>query len=561
MNHLLRIISWQWRHSRSAFMLGLAVALIPALAGIALLGVAGWFITAAALAGLAGVTLNIFVPSALIRGLAVARTAGRYGERLLTHDATFRFLTNLRRRVFRKQAAKFGDGAQPACDGAALNRLTSDIEALDAIYLRLTVPAVLSAVSALLVVLWAVSLAPVAALGLAGLSFWSAALVFYLLTKREIKTARRLEAAQDALRLRSVDLVAGRRDLAVYGGLDDAAEHVMHAETRLSDALEAINKRIAWLVAANSFAGQFFLAVTLVLGCLLIAGGQIGPAWAVALVLVAMALPEVLGGTVPGLANLQRTQLAARRASADMEEQQDPAAGPAGLVGGTDAAQGPVLSFQSVSFSYPRAALEVFSDLSFEISKGEVVSLTGRSGCGKSTVSALAARLLRPASGTIHLQGRDLTHLPEEHLRKTVTVLGQKPYLFNDTIAANLRIANPDASDDDLWTALDMAALSPRIRDSGQGLETVLGEGGLGLSGGEQRRLGLARAYLTRPALFILDEMTEGLDADTAEDVLNRFDAFRGEAAVLMIAHKQAEIARADRILGLTEPAGRLAAE
>jgi ATP-binding cassette subfamily C protein CydC len=559
-----RIIACQWRHAPGAFLLGLVVALVPALAGIALLGVAGWFITACAFAGLAGVALNIFLPSALIRGLAVARTLGRYGERLLTHDATFRFLTDLRKQVFQGQAASHGDGSRPARSGAALNRLTSDIAALDAVYLRLVVPAFLSAVTGILVLAWAFALAPLAIAGLACLVLWTVCLSVYLVRYRDMKSTRRQEAALEALRLRNVDLVAGRRDLAVYGGLEGSAAGAMHAEARLSDATETIDARTARLLAMNSLTGQVFLGGTLLVACLLMANGILAPAWGIALILVALAVPEVLGGLVPGLANLQRTQLAAGRAvigtgrtGADAPHvgngpQSVDETGPAGK---------PVLAFDKVTFAYPRAETPVLVDFSLEIGRGEVLALTGRSGCGKSTVSGLAARLLRPHGGAIELLGRPLESYAEDDLRKTVTVLGQKPHLFNDTVAANLRIANPSASEQDLWAALDNAALGARIRNSEAGLQSVLGEGGVGLSGGEQRRLGLARAYLTRPALFILDEMTEGLDDRTAEDVLNRFEAFRGDAAVLMIAHKSQEIRRADRVLGLSEREHGLAAE
>lgn len=561
MSPLRRIVVWQWRHSPSAFLLGIAVALIPALAGIALLGVAGWFITAAALAGLGLFALNVFIPSALIRALAIARTAGRYGERVLTHDATFRFLTNLRKHIFQGQAARIGDGTRPARSGAALNRLTSDIQALDAVYLRLIVPAVLCFVIALLVVVWVLKLAPVAGLGITGFVIWGAAFCGFLMKKRHVEAARRQEAAHEAMRLRSVDLVAGRRDLAVYGGLEQSAHAILKAEERLAAAGEEIEARTARFLSLHGFAGQFFLAVTLVLVCGLLFRGDLAPVWGVTLILVATALPEVLGGLVPGLANLQRTRLAARRAADGVHESDNPGGLEAVSIDRRNSGTDPVLSFKSVTFSYPGAETAVLSDFSFDIAKGETLALTGRSGCGKSTVSAIASRLLTPQGGSVELCGQDLQTIPEEELRRTITVLGQKPYLFNDTVAGNLRIAKPAATDEELWAALDMAALGSRIRGSESGLETVLGEGGLGLSGGEQRRLGLARAYLTRPVLFILDEMTEGLDEKTAKDVLDRFGEFRGDASVLMIAHKQMEITRADRVLGLRDAEKSLAAE
>lgn len=560
MSPLRRIIAWQWKYARGALLLGILVAITPALAGIALLGVAGWFITAAALAGIAGAFLNVFLPSALIRGLAILRTAGRYGERLLTHDATFRFLTNLRSRIFQGQSALTGDGAQPARSGAALNRLTSDVAALDTVYLRLIVPAVIAAVVSITALIWMARLAPSAAIALAGFVIWSLANAYFLIRRCDTKRARRQEAAQEAVRLRSVDLVAGRRDLAVYGGLEATAASVLAAGDRLAAVDEELDQRSTRLSALSGFAGQVFLAVVLFLSCLLMLEGSLAPAWGVALVLVAIALPDVFGALVPGLASFPRTMLAAARAvrgvgMSPSQHDRTP------VSASTNAVLTPLLVFNQVSFSYPGAASQVLNAFSFQVNPGEIVALTGRSGCGKSTVSALAARLLSPHGGTIRLLGRELNAYDESELRRTVTVLGQRPYLFNDTVAANLRIADTTADDDALWAALEMAALGDRIRNSERGLETVLGEGGLGLSGGEQRRLGLARAYLTRPALFILDEMTEGLDVDTAEDVLRRFETFRGEAGVLMIAHKTQEIDRADRILGLRDAEEGLAAE
>ncbi|WP_289033377.1 thiol reductant ABC exporter subunit CydC [uncultured Roseibium sp.] len=552
MSGLAKLIKWQWSHHRTAFAGGILVALIPAIAGIALLGVAGWFITAAALAGMSGAFLNIFLPSAAIRGLAIARTAGRYGERLLTHDATFRFLTDLRCRIFEGQAHRAGNGAKPR-SGAALNRLTSDITALDAVYLRLVVPGILAGAVGLLSVAWIASISLVLAIGPVVLLVFIAGLSVHLMTRKKRRDARRQEAGLDAVRLRTVDLVAGRRDLAVYGGLEAASGTIRSAEHRLADAEEAIEARSSLLSACTAFAGQVALALTLAAIIWTVGEGGVAIAVAVAVLLVVLGLPEVVSMIIPGLSKLDRTRLAAHRAVEGVEpngagsrsEIQD-------IADDSPWTQGQAaLTFERVSFGYPAAERQVLEDLSFEIAPGEWLALVGRSGCGKSTVSALASALLRPAGGSILLGGQGLDAIREEELRRRIIVLGQKPYLFHDTVAANLRIANPQASDSELWQALEVAALKDRISDNTLGLQAMLGEGGVGLSGGEQRRLGLARAYLTQPDLFILDELTEGLDEVTATQVLDGFQRFRSDAAVLMIAHKQAEIDRADRILRL----------
>lgn len=554
MRSVWQIIRTQHRYDCFHFWLGIFVVLLPAAAGLLLLGVSGWFITAAAIAGLSGAFLNIFAPSALIRAFAIIRTAGRYGERVLTHDATFRFLTGFRNRLFAAMAVKDTSGQR---SGLLLNRLTLDVAVLDTVYLRLVVPLMLALVVAVsLLLVWSTVSPLLLATGVVFLSVWGS-LAMWTFAKADTKNARRSDAALDAMRLRAADLAAGRRDLAIYGGLEAAADTVLAADKRLAEAQEVEDRRTTKLTAGSTLVGQMFLAAML-LACLHEVGkGTLTATFGIGLVLVVMGLPEIFSMSLPGLARLPRVALAAARITGLI--------GTSGEATSSDDQTGtalqladnqPALAFEDVSFGYPGVERRVLAGLSFQIARGEILALAGRSGCGKSTVAALAARLRQPGQGRIFLGGVESGRISEELLRDKVTVIGQRAYLFNDTVAENLRVANPDASDADLWRALEQAALAERISENPEGLQTILGEGGLGLSGGEQRRLALARAFLTRPALFILDEMTEGLDAETASDVLDRFLSYRGDAAVLMIAHRRQELKRADHVLDLTAPCG-----
>ncbi|CTQ41915.1 thiol reductant ABC exporter subunit CydC [Roseibium aggregatum] len=554
MRSVWHIIRTQHRYDSFHFWLGILVALLPAAAGLLLLGVSGWFIAAAAIAGLSGAFLNIFAPSALIRAFAIVRTAGRYGERVLTHDATFRFLTGFRNRLFAAMALKTNDGQR---SGLLLNRLTLDVAVLDTIYLRLVVPLVLSLVVAVsLLLVWS-SVSPLLLLtGAAFVLAWLG-LAVWTFARSDTKTARRSDAALDAMRLRAADLAAGRRDLAIYGGLEAAADSVLVADTRLAEAQDVEDHRTSKLTAGSTLLGQLFLAVMLLVCLHEVGNGALTAAFSVGLILVVMGLPEIFSMSLPGLSRLPRVALAAGRIMHLMRRPEEvepsqslsvPETGRQGAV--------PALALEDVSFGYPGADRRVLEGLSFHLAQGEILALAGRSGCGKSTIGALAARLRKPGQGKILLGGLEIDRISEKELRRKVTVIGQKAYLFNETVAENLRVANPDAGDTELWRALEQAALAERISENPKGLQTILGEGGLGLSGGEQRRLALARAFLTRPALFVLDEMTEGLDAATAADVLDRFLSYRGDAAVLMIAHRRQELERADRVLDLTAPCG-----
>ena len=210
MSAVLSFVSRHFRHNRLSFCLGIAAALVPAISGLLLLGVAGWFITAAGIAGATGVFLNIFAPSAMIRALAILRTAGRYGERMLTHDATFRYLADLRTKLFAAMASKSLSGQR---SGLLLNRLTIDISALDGVYLRLVVPsAVISTVSLAALAIWLSMPAIVFAAGAVCLSGWFG-LAVYAVRSADKKLAHRADAANEAMRLRATDMVAGRRDL------------------------------------------------------------------------------------------------------------------------------------------------------------------------------------------------------------------------------------------------------------------------------------------------------------------------------------------------------------
>lgn len=562
MKEIWPVIARQYRYNRLAFWLGLLAAVVPAAAGVLLLGVAGWFITAAGLAGLAGVFLNIFVPSSLIRALAILRTAGRYGERMLTHNATFQYLADLRTEVFQAMARRPERGRR---SGLQMNRLTSDIAALDGVYLRLVVPVSVACVISLLVfAIWSLMPLVVLLMGAGFLTLWFG-LWIWAAKRADTKSARKADAASEAMRLRAADMVAGRRDLLVYGGLERMAGSILLADERQEAAEDKADRRSAWLTVLSSLIGQLFVSGMIGVVALGAISGQLSPAVAVGLVLAVVALPELYGAIVPGLVKVPRMALAAGRTNRLLEaEAADTPVRKTGTGTGTREPgdqPAPVLSFDGVRFRYPGAEQDVLNNLSFDIRAGETLAIAGRSGCGKSTIAALASRLIEPGSGDIRLHGLVLDRVPEAVLRDKITVLGQRPHFFNDTIAANLRIANPDASDTDLWIALAQAALANRISDSPQGLDTVLGEGGMGLSGGEQRRLALARAFLTSPDLFILDEMTEGLDDTTALDVLERFLSFQGKAAVLMIAHKRRELETADHVLFLQRRRADLAAE
>ncbi|GAA2377433.1 ABC transporter ATP-binding protein [Gordonia cholesterolivorans] len=232
-----------------------------------------------------------------------------------------------------------------------------------------------------------------------------------------------------------------------------------------------------------------------------------------------------------------------------------------------DAADGVTVRFENVSFGYPSAdkvslaSLEevaqldsrtggtVLHEVDFEVPAGSMVALVGSSGAGKSTVASLATRLYDVDEGGISLNGVDLRDLRSDAIHRTVGLVTQDGHLFHDTVGANLRLARPDASDDELWEALARARLDDLVRSLPNGLDTVVGERGYRLSGGERQRLTIARLLLARPSVVILDEATAHLDSTSEAAVSAALaEALTGRTS-LVIAHRLSTVRAADEII------------
>ena len=552
MRHLIPILRLIWAGQPGPLLRGTALAVTVLAAGVALLGLSGWFITAAGAAGLAGIGIlfNVFQPSAAVRLLALGRTAARYGERLLTHDATLKSLTEIRVRLLKGVLTLPYPRLSRLRGAEVLNRLVADVDALDGIALRLFIPAASALVifAASFAILGWLTKWALAAWILGSFALGSLAALAWV-ARRALAPSRRAEKALQAFRIRLIDTLRARDDLAVYGRLAEQRARVHDAEARLNTDLRRVDRveRRAGLVLSAT--ATLAAGGALWLGGSLAQAGAIAPAQAALGFFATLALAETTGPLRRGLAELGRMVDAARRVNRLLPGDEPT---PATMPAPAPVADAPALAFHSVTFRHPGAARAVLSGFDLTVEPGETVALAGPSGGGKSTVLSLAAGLIAPGSGEIALFGQPLASLPEHDLRARLSYLPQRSMLLGRSLFETLALADPELTEDQAENALEAMQLGEMARRRG-GLHAPLKDNGAGLSGGEQRRLALARALLRRPDLLLLDEPTEGLDRETASVILCRTRQALPHAAIVVAAHRMVERQWADRVIRLDQ--------
>ncbi len=536
------------RHEAPRFRAAIACAVAAAAAAVALLGLSGWFIVMAAGAGVAGMAaaqaFNYLLPSAGIRLVAIVRTAARYGERVLGHEAALRTLARVRPGLYARIAALPAQRALAVTAGDAATLVVQDAQQVEAALVRRPAPWAAGAAFGLGVLLCALAtpLAAVVTL-LCGALAWAACRT---LRPWLARTANAKQQAAIALKESLAVFAASRAELRCHG-LGEAALALVDAPTEAQAQADVRQARALASVEAV-IAGAAGLAASLAL--LAACEADAGAALAALAALAASMAVEGLGAVLRDRAQAPAVDAAIERLAAF----DDTALDAIDDTAGRDARQAlgpsdrPPTPFPSAA-STPSAAATLTLRTPFDatLHRGQRIALVGPSGCGKSTwlESLLGLRPLARGTASMRRGGDDRTHdladLAPADRRACFAWLPQDAALIAGTVRDNLRLAAPDAPDDALWLALHAAALDDVIRARPHGLDTWLGEHA-GLSGGERRRLALARALLADRPVLLLDEPTEALDADTERRVLDRLGArlARTGQIALVVTHRAA---------------------
>lgn len=510
---------------KGAWGLSLLLGWLTLLAVVGLLAISGWFITASAAAGLvvAGAyQFDFFRPAALIRLAAMTRTAGRYAERLSSHNAALALLQDLRCRLFAKLAKS--PWQQGQVSAKQQHRLIGDIDLLDQFPLSVIAP-------------WFWALSILAVIGM--FYYWLAPSLFWLalpslllaglalqalLSRQLVRLAQQdteLVEARKVFLLESLQMRAqlviwqqwGRRT-EQFSATDQAYLQQHQYQQRASSAL------LMWQ--------QWGLGVGLLLllwqGGILVQQQQLGISWLVAALLAYLACFEILAPLTASATALGHSQAARDRLNQLGSAEPEPQAAP--LVLGT---QSPSLQLDALQWSFTQA-----QPLNLNVQAGEILLLSGASGGGKTSLLETLAGYLAPVSGRCTLNGEAYT---QQSVRPHMAYLPQQFDLFNLSLADNLRLGNPQASDARLWEALAKVALDDWAAAQPLQLQTPLGEYGLEVSGGQARRIALARLLLRQQAVMLLDEPFAGLDEQTAQQVMNTVIEHQRQGVLVVVSH------------------------
>ena len=548
LRRLLGLVMLHWPY----LVVGGLFGVIAIGSNVALMGLSAYLISKAAIAtGVAELALAVTG----VRVLAISRAGFRYLERYATHRAMFRILVTLRVWFYAAIEPLAPARLVHERSGDLLTRSVGDVDAMEEFTIRVLVPpAVATVVIAAMSIIYGLF---DVAMGLLLLGFLLLSGVVLPLLTRWLSTApsEAVAALRGDVGAMVVDEVQGAADLVA---LDVADVHRRRLLARAAE-LDAARRRLGSIEGVSNALTGLFASLAglciLALAIPLVTSGQVEGVFLAALPLAAIASFEAAQPLSRSLQLLDSTRSSARRLF-ELIDAAPPVTDPIGPTDGSEPVipVPPAIDVRGLSFRYDDREPWVLQDLDVHIGAGERVALVGPSGCGKSTLVALLLRFWDYPHGSIQIGGHELRALSQERTRALLGVVPQTVHLFNTTIRDNLAVADADAADEAMVEACRMAQLHDFIAGLPAGYDTVVGEDGLLLSGGERRRLAIARAILKDAPLVILDEATADLDSTTAAALWETLEGWLGDRTVLIVSHRPLEAVHPHRILRLEIP-------
>lgn len=526
----------------------IAARIVFLMLGVALFALGGW-----AVAGLASgeQTWRIAPVIACAVALSLLKGLARYLEQFAGHFVAFHSLAMLRNYFYDRLEPQAPAGTDRLDSGDIMNRVTKDIDRVEVFFAHTLGPATTALIVPILSLAWmgAATSWTLAAV-LAPFLLVVGAVVPFLGSASTARAAREVREGRGALAAHVTDSVQGVREVLSFGAQERREAEMRAIEERVSEAMGTQGRWIALRRGLNQAAVALgVVTVALVAGSDVIAGSLTLPQAGVALGIAmgsfgpVLAVEEFAADLDQAFASAARVFTITDRVPAVAEPNRPLPFTPGDIL------------FEDVSFSYPaegdRAAAGpvALDGVNIRIPAGKRTAIVGASGSGKSTLAALITRTWDPAGGKVKIGGTSVADVALHDLRSTVASASQHPYLFNDTLRANLLLAAPDASGEDLDRVLAAVDLTDWIATEKDGLDTVVGDMGERLSGGQRQRLALARALARDAAIYVFDEATSQVDPDTEKRVREGIARLCAGRTIVEIAHRISAVRDADLII------------
>ncbi|MDT5040936.1 MAG: hypothetical protein QOE51_1921 [Actinoplanes sp.] len=537
----LRLLCAGSRPAAGGLLLAVAAGVGAAGASVGLMATAAWLISRAALHP---PVLHLMVAIVAVRAFGISRGALRYVERLAGHDAALRILGDLRVRLFRhlERLAPAGLAAFRRPD--LVQRLVTDVDAVLDMVTRVILPYVVTVLVGAGSVVLVGMLSPVAGSALAVGLVVVGAVVPLLQSAAARRSDGRLAPLRGELAIGTVDLLQGLPDLIAYGAVDAQLTRLADAGARLRDAERRSSAEAGTSAAITALATGLCVLVGLAAGAVAVRAGNLRGELLAVIVLTPLAVFEAAAGLPVAAQRFAGARVALQRL-AEVFATESPVSQPTTPV---SLPAGPhTIRLDGVSAEWVRGRTAV-RGVDLVLAPGARIAITGPSGCGKSTVATLLVRFLDPSAGQVSIDGIDLRRIPGDQIRQLVGYLPEDAHLFDTTIGENLRIGRRDATEAQMREALAKARLLDWVHGLPLGLDTLVGEHGMTLSGGQRRRLALARALLADFEVLILDEPTEHLDDTTAAALTRDLLAAAGNRTVVLITHRTDDLHGVDTV-------------
>lgn len=516
---------------------GFVLFCLTSAAGIALMALSGWFISAAAFAGLSAITaanFNYLLPGAGVRLFAFIRILSRYGERLLNHQATFKIIANIRTWLFTKLAKLSPLQLTIIKNGSLLNRFISDVESLDNLFLRVLTPFFSSLILLALITLMLSFFNTVIALITCLITVAMLIILSWLMLTLGRKSSAEYHIALSQLRESITFSCEAIKEITIFNAIDKQIEYIDKILKLISNKQQKIALASGLAQALIVLSSGFVAVIALIVALHASLDHHLNGAYIAFIVLAIFAFYELLQPLPMAFLSLGQTEQSAKNITA-LTDINPLFTAPEKAIFQPNHYE---IIIKNLSFIYQNNSNKALDNFSLQLPYGQHAILTGASGSGKTTLVNLFARFIKPSDGFILVDNHSLNMLTEKQWQKIFCIIPQQPHLFDTTLRDNLLLAKPNATDDELWSALEICQLKNVITKLPHGLDTYVGKNGEHLSGGQAKRVALTRAVLKNTPVTILDEPTEGLDVETERKMIVALKHFFQNKTLLIASHR-----------------------